>query len=154
MRYLFARLFQRCRFTARIRACYPIRTLRNCNNVIIIIAHRLAKCLTFVTVKYIAIILSIMILAFSGTVCSDELPGQPVEAGSCLMVDADAGMHQHAHADFCSPLCACGCCAAPVILSMAYCIPTQVSNTLLAYSDMPAGMISDIPQPVWQPPQA
>ncbi|MGE7775931.1 DUF6660 family protein [Chitinophaga sp. NPDC101104] len=101
--------------------------------------------------RIIALILSIVILAFSTTTCSDELAGHVTESSGYQL--ADAGTEHHEHMDFCSPLCACGCCAASVILPMGYLIPVQSDHSAFHYSEMPAGIITDVSPAVWQPPQ-
>lgn len=102
--------------------------------------------------RIIAVILSIVILAFSATTCSDELFGHAPDAGGYSL--SDAGAPHQEHVDFCSPLCACGCCAASVILPMGYRIPVQADLSNFVYSEAPAGIVSDVPNTVWQPPQA
>ncbi|WP_394333858.1 DUF6660 family protein [Chitinophaga eiseniae] len=119
--------------------------------VIIIVLYLYAKCVIFVPVRFFAVILSIVLLALGTISCSDELPLSGM-AGSSYQ--ADNTTHQHEHKDFCSPFCACSCCAAPVIISLVYFAPVPASHTIFSYSEMPAGIISDLPQPVWQPPRA
>ena len=101
--------------------------------------------------RIIALILSIVILAFSTTTCSDELTVKVPDGSSFTL--ADAGTEHHEHVDFCSPLCACGCCAASVILPIGYFIPVQSDHSAFNYSEMPAGIITDMSPAVWQPPQ-
>lgn len=105
----------------------------------------------FAQVKFLAVILSIVILAFSTTACADEPDVHA--AGHVAHEITDAGSH-HTHTDFCSPLCACGCCAAPVIVAVGYFIPTLTAHSAHLFSEMPAGQTADVSLAVWQPPQA
>lgn len=126
--------------------------LKICNMVMIIIVYPFVKCPIFVYVKYFAVILSMVLLALSTVTCSDELPLSIAKSSSCQVNNADS--HQHGHKDFCSPFCACSCCAAPVILSMTCFTTVPATHTAFIYSETPAGVISDLPQTVWQPPRA
>lgn len=130
----------------------PCTGSQNCNHVIIIIPHWYAKCPIFVYVRYFAIIMSIVLLALSTISCSDKLP--LTAAGNSSYQVNDIGTHQHEHKDFCSPFCACSCCAAPVILSITYFTPAPASHTTFTFCETPAGVISDLPTTVWQPPRA
>ena len=126
--------------------------LKICNMVKIIIVYHYVKCPIFVYVRYFAIILSMVLLALSTVTCSDELPLSIAKSSSYQVNNADT--RQHAHKDFCSPFCACSCCAAPVILSMTYFTTVPATHTTFTYSETPVGVISDLPQTVWQPPRA
>jgi len=103
--------------------------------------------------RWIALILSIYIIALSGIPCAD---GQAVVGKSQVSVKAESNSHNDHDDDSCSPFCVCNCCQSPGFLKMAEyasskdMIPAIIEIQLPQYTST---LFSNFQNTIWQPPK-
>ena len=104
----------------------------------------------FATMKFLAFIMAILVLALSLMPCADA----NAVHDSCAKTELTAATHQqHNQApDGCAPFCHCMCCAGFTISHLSsFTIISLIANKQKG-SFLPSEVI-DITLPVWQPPQ-
>ena len=99
--------------------------------------------------RYIALILSVVILALSCLPCADADASHMKEHQEISAShEQDAG-----HIDTCSPFCLCTCCAAlsihPPLIRVALVIPEHAIH----YTSRYIAAFNEVSLPVWQPPR-
>ncbi len=101
--------------------------------------------------RILALILSILVLAFSAIPCADGDSFAKTDAGQYDLTQSQPSDEDHE--DACSPFCICTCCAA---FSVAYTFPAlsvYVINYKLNHASFYEAGTQSISLPVWQPPQ-
>lgn len=115
-------------------------------------AHQ-QELINFETMKPIAFILSIMILALSFVPCADKESFGNFSKEKTILIEKHNSPFDTDRLDDCSPFCTCNCCAG---FSINHVIASVSNNSFGINSKfssyLPVG-ITEVSLPVWQPPQ-
>jgi hypothetical protein len=98
--------------------------------------------------RYLALLLSVYILALTAIPCVDLM--HPNQAMSQLTVEHNT--QQHRDCDECSPFCSCNCCASAMVCSLPPLLTQVVVRTVPVQTQYRAPMAPNPYVPIWEPP--
>lgn len=112
------------------------------------------KNITFTTVKWITIILSVYLLALSNMPCADMEVNSA--AHKIAQFSSEANHSHDKQNDLCSPFCVCNCCGAQVLSYQNHIIfdfPVAFSLISIQLPTYNSVFASNFYGSIWQPPQ-
>ena len=101
--------------------------------------------------KLLAFIMAFIILAISIVPCADE--ESIATAGMNAISEQHTGDPHEDHADKCSPLCTCSCCAGFAFIGAASKVAVQLLVPARQYSPLTVSPTFTIHSAIWQPPR-
>ncbi|WP_404980253.1 DUF6660 family protein [Chitinophaga pollutisoli] len=106
--------------------------------------------------RYVAVILSFVMLILSCIPCADQGLGMNGGADAhdqYSTVQEEADNHHSHHSDGCSPLCVCSCCSVVTFVHQHVSVDLSVPGALSAYNCYHSQSYPEQSFPIFQPPQ-
>ena len=107
---------------------------------------------TFVPLKIVAFIFSIIVLVQSCMPCADRTNAMN-GTGKQEMVKASQQQDDHSKTDACSPFCSCSCCSGTPIPQVLEKLTLATPEIINSYYPFYSFSITGISLAIWQPPQ-
>ena len=108
---------------------------------------------TFATMRPVAFILAIIVLALSCMPCTDGANAMGKRKATNDLAKSSNRQNNRDQSDSCSPFCQCACCAGFPINHTIANIQVVISDYIKEYSNFPDSTLISISFPIWQPPQ-